>query len=86
MKPGFPSTSLFLATVLAFHLAAETGHAATNVVAWGGDGALQSNVPINVTNAVAVAGGSTHSLALRKTGAVAGWGATPTEKLRPLPI
>ena len=74
MKPGFPSTSLFFATVLAFQLAAQTGHAATNVVAWGGNGALQSTVPTNVTNAVAVAGGSTHSLALRKTGAVAGWG------------
>jgi hypothetical protein len=74
MKPGFSSTCLFFATVLAFHLATETGHAATNVVAWGANGALQSNVPTNVTNAVAVAGGSTHSLALRKTGAVAGWG------------
>jgi hypothetical protein len=74
MKSGFPSTSLFFVTVLTFHLATETGHAATNVVAWGANGALQINVPTNVTNAGAVAGGSDHSLALRKTGAVAGWG------------
>jgi hypothetical protein len=74
MKSGFSFVNLCLATVLTFQVATETGQAATNVAAWGGNGAFQINVPINVTNAVAVAAGSDHSLALRTTGAVAGWG------------
>ena len=74
MKPVFSFVNLCLATVLTLQLATESGHAATNVAAWGGNGAFQINVPANVTNAVAVAGGTDHSLALRTTGAVAGWG------------
>jgi hypothetical protein len=74
MKSGCLSTNLFLAAVTIFSLAIESGQAAGRVVAWGKNDFLQTNVPPNVTNAVAVAGGSTHSLALRNTGAVAGWG------------
>jgi hypothetical protein len=74
MKRGFSFANLVCATVLTFHLAAETGHAAGAVVAWGDNDFSQTNVPSNVTNAIAVAGGSDHSLALRNTGMVAGWG------------
>jgi hypothetical protein len=74
MKPGFPSTSLFFVTVLAFHLATETGHAAANVVAWGANDSGQSSVPTTLTNITVVAGGSTHSLALNSSGLVVGWG------------
>jgi alpha-tubulin suppressor-like RCC1 family protein len=74
VKSIFSFANLLCATVLTFHLATETGHAAGAVVAWGDNDFSQTNVPSNVTNAVAVAGGSDHSLALRNTGAVAGWG------------
>jgi alpha-tubulin suppressor-like RCC1 family protein len=44
------------------------------VVAWGFNNSGQTNVPINLTNGLAVSGGFAHSLALRKNGAVIGWG------------
>ncbi|MGA2854295.1 MAG: putative Ig domain-containing protein, partial [Verrucomicrobiota bacterium] len=74
MKSGLSSTCLFFATVLAFHLATETGNAATNVVAWGANDSGQSSVPTTLTNITVVAGGSTHSLALNSSGLVVGWG------------
>jgi hypothetical protein len=43
-------------------------------VAWGANDALQCVVPSNLTNVVAVAGGESHSLALRNDGTVAAWG------------
>jgi hypothetical protein len=43
-------------------------------VAWGANDALQCVVPGNLTNVVAVAGGESHSLALKSDGTVAAWG------------
>jgi len=58
-------SSLFLKTV----------QADPNVVAWGSNQYGQTNVPPNLTNAVMVAGGGAHSLALRTDGTVVAWGA-----------
>ena len=44
------------------------------VAAWGGDAAGETDVPADLTNVVALAGGSAHSLALRSDGTVAVWG------------
>jgi hypothetical protein len=44
------------------------------VVAWGANDSLQSQVPPGLTNVVAVAGGESHSLALRGDGSVVAWG------------
>ena len=49
-------------------------HAATTVIAWGDNTALQCQVPAGLTNAIAVAAGDSHSLALKSDGSVAGWG------------
>ena len=46
----------------------------TGVVAWGDNSSGQTNVPAGLTNVVAVAGGSSHSAALRSDGTVAAWG------------
>jgi alpha-tubulin suppressor-like RCC1 family protein len=48
---------------------------AWSVVAWGDNGAGQTNVPGWLTDAVAVSGGQNHSLALRNNGQVVAWGA-----------
>ena len=48
---------------------------ADNVVTvWGDDSWGQTNVPVDLTNAVAVASGGQHCLALRRDGTVAAWG------------
>ena len=44
------------------------------VVAWGDNGAGQATVPAGMSNVVAVAAGSSHSLALQSDGRVTGWG------------
>ena len=44
------------------------------VVAWGSNGSGQTNVPPDLTNAVAIAAGSYCSLALTANGTVVGWG------------
>ncbi len=44
------------------------------VVAWGADDAGQIDVPAGITNAAAVAGGASHSLALQANGTVVAWG------------
>ncbi len=44
------------------------------VVAWGDNRPGQTNVPAGLSDAVAVAGGGWHSLALRSNGTVVGWG------------
>src|ERR1019366_6645862 len=74
MKTSFSFANFLWAAVLIFHLAVEPGHAAGTVVAWGNNASSQSTVPAGLTNITAVAGGSLHSLALKSTGAVAGWG------------
>ena len=46
----------------------------TTVWAWGTNGSGQLNVPANLTNAVAVAGGTNFSMALTANGTVLAWG------------
>ena len=46
------------------------------MVAWGDDYYGQTNVPADLTNAVAIAAGSVFSIALRNDGTVAAWGDT----------
>ena len=48
--------------------------AAPNVVAWGDNSNNELVVPADLTNAVAVAAGNFHSLALKADGTVVGWG------------
>ncbi len=48
--------------------------AASQVVAWGDNTYGQTNVPANLTNVVAIAGGQQHCLALSGSGAVLAWG------------
>ena len=47
---------------------------ASSVVAWGDDSGGQTDVPLNLTDAVAVAGGDYHSVALRHDGTLLAWG------------
>ena len=54
------------------------------VVAWGDDSYGQSSVPPDLTNAVAVAAGDYHSLALRADGTVIAWG--PREDATAVPV
>jgi hypothetical protein len=44
------------------------------VIAWGDDTFGQTNLPSNLTNVVAIAGGGYHSLALNADGTVVSWG------------
>jgi hypothetical protein len=44
------------------------------VVAWGDNTFGQTNVPVDLTNAIAIAGGQNFSLALRSDGSVIAWG------------
>ncbi len=48
--------------------------AATRIVGWGRNDLGQTSAPATVTNAVALAAGERHSLALRNDGSVTGWG------------
>jgi len=47
---------------------------ASELVSWGANYFGQTNVPPDLTNLVAIAGGSAHSLALRAGGTVTAWG------------
>ena len=74
IKPSISLVSTLCAAIFTFCFFPGTSHAAGPVVAWGDNSSLQTNVPPDVTNAVAVAGGAQDSLALESTGAVTGWG------------
>jgi uncharacterized delta-60 repeat protein len=50
------------------------GRAAGTVIAWGNNQYGQTNIPPDLTNAIAVAGGAFHSAALRADGTVVAWG------------
>jgi hypothetical protein len=61
----------------------------SGVVSWGDDSGGQTNVPPNLNDIVAVAGGDFHTLALRHDGSLAAWGynsdgqsVVPTNALR----
>jgi len=57
--------------------------AAGNVVVWGNSANGVLNIPLGLTNAQAVAGGSTFNLALNANGAVTGWGNDASGQLNP---
>jgi alpha-tubulin suppressor-like RCC1 family protein len=65
--------AVMLILVLAF-VRQVTAQSVPNVTAWDGYGTVQTNVPQDLTNAVAVAAGYTHVLALRANGTVVAWG------------
>ena len=62
---------ILLFTVSAF---AQTTNPLVNVRAWGLNTSGQCNVPSDLTNAVAIAAGWQHSVALRSNGTVVAWG------------
>ena len=49
--------------------------------AWGWDLGEQASVPGDLTDVIAVAGGYSHSLALRRDGVVVGWGDNSVEQI-----
>jgi hypothetical protein len=51
-----------------------------SMMAWGANSGGQCNVPAGVTDAVAVAGGMYHSLALRRDGTVIAWGSNASKQ------
>lgn len=55
---------------------------AQTVLGWGDNSRSQLNIPASATNAVAVAAGWAHSLALRTDGTVVGWGTDPNGAAR----
>lgn len=83
MKPSRPTflrylnphvgRGLALAVILS-QSAMSLCHAAGTVVAWGANDTLQSTVPAGTTNVIAVAGGVSHSVALKADGTVVAWG------------
>ena len=70
----FVSVSLIITAIVAG--APLAGYAAPEVVAWGANYYGQTNVPSGLSNVVAIAAGSSHSLALTAEGRVVGWGAS----------
>jgi hypothetical protein len=57
---------------LAFYILAKPSK--TMVVAWGNNSSNQCDVPLDLTNALMVAGGFAYSLALLNDGTIVGWG------------
>lgn len=66
--------SLIFVAVLTSCLTVASSQAGGRIFAWGDNSQSQTNVPASLTNAIVVAGGSYHSLALDANGAVLGWG------------
>ena len=67
-------TLLFAAVGVAVLLMTPLAHAAGTVTAWGYNNYGQTNVPLGLSNVVAVAAGGCDSLALRADGTVVAWG------------
>jgi sugar lactone lactonase YvrE len=76
LQPRTRSTGALalLTSLLGLAFALQGKAAPTTVVAWGSNFLGQTNVPPGLTNAVAIAGGESHSLALKSDGAVIAWG------------
>jgi hypothetical protein len=53
------------------------------LVGWGGDLYGQADVPVGLSNVVAVAAGGGHSLALKNDGTVVGWGKDYSHEVPP---
>src|SRR5208283_2675117 len=53
---------------------ARAAYPSGTIVCWGDNSLNQANVPATLTNAVTLAGGSYHALALRDDGTVIAWG------------
>ena len=68
-----PRRSLLIALLVLATFTALSGLSAKNVVAWGTNTDGQTNVPPGL-DAIAVAAGASHSLALRADGTVVAWG------------
>lgn len=74
---GFVGNGSVVALAIASSLAPPMRAVAQpNVVAWGDNSSSQTNVPSDLTNAIAVAGGDSFSLALRANGTLAAWGSS----------
>lgn len=63
-----------LVCVVSLFVTAPTGWTDGTVVAWGSNGHGQANVPASLTNVVAIAGGGSHSVALKTDGTLVAWG------------
>src|SRR5437899_1318295 len=63
-----------MAVFIALAAPVENLPAATAVIAWGNNQYGQTNLPSGLTNIVALAGGDSHTLALRANGTVVAWG------------
>ena len=66
--------TIFVSFCLLGASSAEASYQLGTVVAWGDNSSGQTNVPAGLTSAVAVAGGLSHSLALKADGTVVAWG------------
>ncbi len=69
-----PNSSLFGCILLLISTFAACAQSSTTVLGWGENNANQIYAPAGLSNAVAVAGGGTHSLCLRADGTVVAWG------------
>lgn len=82
MKPSAPLPHHFVTrlgyglglALLLGQLAGLRCEAAGTVVAWGANDTSQATVPPGTTNVLAVAGGASHSVALKADGTVSAWG------------
>ena len=70
---SWPQHFAFLLCVFGACLA-QAGSPPGMVVAWGSNGFGQTNVPAALSNAVTIAGGQYHNLALQSNGTMAAWG------------
>ena len=77
-KPLRPALLTFLLAVPSLLCPTTSSGAAGTVIAWGGNSNGQTNVPLDLTNAVAVATGEIQSLAIRRDGTLAAWGGDST--------
>ena len=75
MSPSCRASRIwFIVSVVCLLLTCGKAVSATTVMAWGRNVEGQSPVPPGLGNAVAVAAGGSHSLALRADGTIAAWG------------
>jgi alpha-tubulin suppressor-like RCC1 family protein len=80
MKTGFFNMCYLVAVVFSFWLKPFTVLGAPNVIAWEAGTGFgigqygETNVPPDLTNAIAIAAGGFHSLALKSDGTVVAWG------------